>query len=138
MAPEGEPASPRVAKRPGCVTAYALLLGIWATLCGALVIVSVVFAVFVQDPATVPVELVFPLALVVVGFLIARGLWRLRNWARIAVIVLHSLWIVLFLLRLVTLPEGLDPAFALGAVLVGVGISGCIIYWLASHGEHFE
>lgn len=120
------------------MTAYALLLGIWATLCGALVIVSVVFAVFVQDPATVPVELVFPLALVVVGFLIARGLWRLRNWARIAVIVLHSLWIVLFLLRLVTLPEGLDPAFALGAVLVGVGISGYIIYWLASHGEHFE
>jgi hypothetical protein len=139
LAPGGEPASPRPAKRPGCVTAYALLLGIVAALVGGAVVSSVLVAIVTGDTAGMPVGgLAILLALAGVEFLIAVGVWRLRNWARIAVIVVQSLAIVTSLLGLVATLEGGDVALSLGGTLIGVGVSGYIIYWFASHGEYFD
>ena len=138
-APGGEPAGPPLARRPGCVTAYALLLGIAATLLGGAVIFSVIVAVLTGDTAGMPAGgLAILLALAGLEFLIATGLWRLRNWARMAVIVLHSLGIVLGLLALVTTLDGADVALSLGTTLIGVGISSYIIFWFASHGQYFD
>jgi hypothetical protein len=138
-APGGEPASSRLDKRPGCATAYALLLGLGATLLGGAVIFSVIVAVLTRDTAGMPVGgLAILLAVAGLEFLIARGVWRLRNWARTAVIVVQSLGILIGLLGLVATLEVADAALSLGAALIGVGISGTIIYWCASHGEYFD
>jgi hypothetical protein len=139
LAPGGEPASPQLAKRPGCVTAYALLLAIAAALVGGAVIFSLIVAVLTGDTAGMPLGgLAILLALAAVEFLIALGVWRLRDWARVAVIVVQSLAIVTGLLGLVAALEGGDVALSLGGTLIGVGVSGYIIYWFASHSEYFD
>jgi hypothetical protein len=121
------------------VTAYALLLGIVAALVGGAVVFGVLVAIVIGDTAGMPVGgLAILLALAGVEFLIAVGVWRLRNWARIAVIVVQSLAIVTSLLGLVATLEGGDVALSLGGTLIGVGVSGYIIYWFASHGEYFD
>jgi hypothetical protein len=136
---KGESASPRSDKRPGCLTAYALLLGLVAVLHSGGVIFSLVVAVIFQDTAALPVGgLALQLAVAVVELLIAWGVWQLRNWARTAVIVLQSLGIVVILLGVGANLEGADAALSLGAVLIGVGTSGYIIYWFASHGKYFD
>ena len=66
------------------------------------------------------------------------SVWRLRDWARVAVIVVQSLAIVTSLLGLVAALQGGDVALSLGGTLIGVGVSGYIIYWFASHGEYFD
>jgi hypothetical protein len=138
LASGGEPLSAGADKRPGCLTAYALLLGLVAILHSAGVIFYIMVAVIFQDTAGLPVGgLALQLAVALVEVLIAWGVWRLRSWARTAVIVLQSLGIVAILLGVGASLEGPDAALTLGAVLIGVGISGYIIYWFASHGEYF-
>jgi hypothetical protein len=134
----GEPLGSGLDKRPGCLTAYALLLGLVAILHSAGVIFYVIVAVIFQDTADLPVGgLALQLAVAFVEVLIAWGVWRLRSWARTAVLVLQSLGIVAILLGVGASLEGPDAALTLGAVLIGVGISGYIIYWFASRGEYF-
>jgi hypothetical protein len=138
LASGDEPLSASLGKRPGCLTAYALLLGLVAILHSAGVIFYIMVAVIFQDTAGLPVGgLALQLAVALVEVLIAWGVWRLRSWARTAVIVLQSLGIVAILLGVGASLEGPDAALTLGAVLIGVGISGYIIYWFASHGEYF-
>ena len=135
----GQPAGPRPAKRPGCVTAYALILGSVAALVGGAVITGVLFPVVTGDTAFVPAgSLVVLLALAGLEFLIAVGVWRLRNWARTAAMVLHGLGILISLSGLLAILGGADIAFVVARTLIAVGIGGYIIYWFASHGEYFH
>ena len=73
---------------------------------------------------------VVTLALAGLYVTVAVGLWRLKNWARIAVIVLQSLGM---LVSIVLLFSGVASV----PILIGLAIGGYSIYWFAAHGEYF-
>jgi hypothetical protein len=108
-------------ERPGCVTAYVILLWIAAVLIALGGIVTGInekqFGIVIGG--------------VVVGgleFVLATGIWRLKNWARIIVIVLQSVGVVVGVISLF-----------MGnlASIIGLAIGGYILYWFASHREYF-
>jgi len=112
----------RSRERPGCVTAYAILLwigAVGATLGGV--------AAGISEGEV----------LVVLGGLVAGGLelglgigiWRLKNWARIIVMVLQGLGVIV----------GLISLFMGNLIsIVSLAVGGYILYWFASHGEYFD
>ena len=69
------------------------------------------------------------LCIALIYTVVAAGLWRLKNWARIAVIVLLGLNVLLLGLMVL---NGILPA------LVGVAVSGACLYWFAANKKHFE
>jgi hypothetical protein len=144
LASPDEPTHSRSHKRPGCVTAYAILLGIGAGLAGLFGIWSIVAVIvegtFESDPVLLTFFFIFLFAIAILDFLLARGLWRLKNWARIAIIVLQSLGVLFALLGLCATfdSSGSDAVPAICGTVIGLGISGYIIYWFASHGEYFD
>jgi hypothetical protein len=82
-------------ERPGCLTAYAVLLFIST---GLVAIAAVSYGIgYMLSKARYVWELYILAALCIiacVSFILARGLWQLKNWARILAIVLQSLGIV--------------------------------------------
>jgi hypothetical protein len=72
--------------------------------------------------------------------LIGWGLWRLKQWGRILVIVFQSLGALANLATLcMTLgvsSYGVEPT-SLCSSIAGLAVNGYIIYWFASNGEHF-
>lgn len=117
----GSAAPPGAHERPGCVTAYAVLMGIVAGLLG---LAGIGYGLSEEDFGTMLIMIV----VAVLYFLLARGLWRLRNWARIIVIILQSLSVLV----------GIIGLFSGNVVsLVGLAVGGYILYWFASHGEYF-
>jgi len=130
LASQRDPTHSQLYKRPGCVTAYAVLLGIGAILAGLLGILAIIMLISGEDLSAA--SAIFFLVAAVLDFLIARGVWRLKNWARIAIIVVQSLGMLISLLGL--LAEAL-PVFG---TVIGLGISSYIVYWFASHSEYFD
>jgi hypothetical protein len=117
-------------ERPGCVTAYAILLGIAAVvscMAGFLLL-------FARDGIQGLSSIVFAAVIAALYFVIARGLWLLRNWARIVVIVLQVLSVLGILSQLPNNSSGL----VLIVAVFGLAIAAYILYWFASHGEYFE
>jgi len=135
-------------ERPGCVTAYAVLLGIAAALIALGGIVGGISMMADRYGSVLVgfVTIVIASVIAVLYFLLARGLWLLRNWARIIVIVLQSLGILVSLLSMCgTLAASSgsygyqsNPGAAICGAVVGLAIGGYIIYWFASHGEYFD
>jgi hypothetical protein len=78
--------------------------------------------------------MVFAAVIAALYFVIARGLWLLRNWARIVVIVLQVLSVLGILSQLPNNSSGL----VLIVAVFGLAIAAYILYWFASHGEYFE
>jgi len=120
-----------VYERPGCVTAYAILLGIAA-------VVSCMAGFFLlansRDGIQGLSSIVSAAVIAALYFVIARGLWLLRNWARIVVIVLQVLSVLGILSQLPNNSSGL----VLIVAVFGLAIAAYILYWFASHGEYFE
>lgn len=130
-------------ERPGCVTAYAILIGVVASL--------VAIGGFVSGLNLMASEgrnsgLAGLLVIIIAGgvagleFLIARGLWQLKNWARILVIVLQSLSILTSLISLcVSLSGSSDySGIRIAGTIIGIGINVYIIYWFAGNSEYFQ
>lgn len=115
------PARPMLRERPGCVTAYAILLGIG----GVLTVVGAI-AVGAQGNVGYCIGGILYAAFCL-G--IVNGLWNLNGWARIAVIVLESLSAIG---SLISLASG-QPFAILGLVLGGV-----VIWWFALNGDYFD
>ena len=86
-----ELAQANLRERPGCVTVFAILMVIGAILYVLGSIVDVFR--FAGDE----VNLLITLAFLGLYLAVAVGLWQLKNWARIAVIVLQSLEMLLWI-----------------------------------------
>lgn len=133
-------ATAKTRERPGCVTAYAILLGIAA----GIFAISGIFGGFLMPDAGLGFTLI---SLVIAGlfFLLVRGLWQLKNWARIIIIVLQSLGILGSLIQgcnvlNIATSYGFSGEItgAICGTVIGLGISGYIIYWFATNGEYFS
>jgi hypothetical protein len=129
------------------VTAYAVLLGISA---GLIAIAGLIFGVGMLGDELVVLGLLFIVVAVVIAalyFLLARGLWQLKNWARIIIIVLQGIGLLGSLLQLLLALSayslssygfGTDATTLICGAVVGLAIEGYIIYWFASNGEYFS
>jgi hypothetical protein len=125
-------------KRPGCLTLYIAYLLISAPF----VLLTALLGVMSRGGRIYP--LIAGTIQLIVNAVVAMGLWRLHNWARIAVIVLHSLLILMFVL-LVALAgiaslSGI-PATPLTEILYSLGataVNALIVYWFAKNGHYFD
>jgi hypothetical protein len=113
-------------QRPGCVTAFVLLNVVGATLLVLGQIFTVALRTYVDEADIL--GLVTALVLAGLTVAVAIGLWQLKNWARIAIIVLLSLNM---LLLVVFVFSGILPA------VIGLLIDGFIIYWFATNKQYF-
>lgn len=156
-------------KRPGCITAYALLTGIGAVLSALFVVASAILlsasrgmmeeTLLMQDPNLMVdmdrfiglmwIYVVVVLVFSTISLAIAIGLWSLKNWARIAVIVLQVLGVLSNLVyvsmsilsyRATSAAYGVQtlPAFSLCPLLFGFIIQGYIIFWFVANGDIFD
>lgn len=136
--PQGPPASEDIEtqgkaaqadrrQRPGCVTAFVILIVL-----GAIVAVLQQVFTFVAGPVwdegnTFGAVVALSIAGLYVA--VAVGLWRLQNWARIATIVLLGLTV---LLLAVLLFNGIFFA------VIGLLVNGYCLYWFAVNKHYFE
>jgi len=123
-------AAARRAQRPGCITAYALLLfaaGGVAALGGILL------------AGSGEVDAAGMITLVIVGGLyvaLARGLWLMRHWAWVVVLVLQGLNLLVGVITFFdVLASGGGINFPL---LSGLWLSGAIMKWFAENGQEFD
>ncbi len=154
--------------RPGCVTAYAVIVAISATLT---IVGGIIFSLsgtlmnqyfneirsFQGMDSTllrqilgfmVPAILIITFLSGIFNLLIAWGLWRLKNWARIVVIVLQSLGILGNIYSMVTTfftPPAANSEFAMASSygticvsLVSLIIGGYIVFWFVTNKDYFS
>lgn len=108
--------------RPGCLTAYAILLFILGIGAG-------VFGLWAMT-ISMPEFLIFGLAIALLAIPISIGLWYQRNWARITVIVLQIINISYYLF-------GIFSGNSLESI-IGLPISGIILYWFLNNRDIFR
>jgi hypothetical protein len=134
------PYLPAKKERPGCVTAYAVLLFIGA---GILVLAGLIGGISLINykPALGVIYIVGGLLFAIFYFFLGRGFWRLQNWARITIIVLQSLGIVVGLVELCYVfsmaGANISPVSII-TLLISFGLGGYIIYWFSTHGDIFH
>lgn len=160
----GPSARSRETERPGCVTIYAVLLGLSAVLglCGMGSLLAGIgnlpdLALLGQaglDLETLQLADMLPLwigaGLVSAGIQggLAFGLWRMKNWARIVLIVLHIIALVGLLINTAIaflalsdlgLQSSLPTSLALGGIpLAAVALEGYIIFWFLRNRSRFS
>jgi hypothetical protein len=128
----------KIPVRPGCVTVYAVLL-----FAGTALLVAGGLPAFLLNRERISTAIAFLVGLWAAAgviFVVARGLWKMEEWARISIIVLQSLAILGSACAIVTswanLSAAVIPTSMLQAV-AGLVISAYIIYWFATHGDLF-
>ncbi len=113
-------------RRPGCVTAFAVVIVLGAILGVLQQGMALLSLPYLDDGSMVGMAVACCIA--VLYAVVAVGLWRLKNWARIAVIVLLGLNVLLSGLLVL---NGILPA------LLGVAVSGACLYWFAANKKVF-
>ena len=159
------------AGRPGCVTLYAsfaavsgllALVGTGVVGCAGSSLISFLqeksnlIALFLQllisqDLVRTATWIVAGVSLLaaVINLVIATGLWQMKNWARIGVVMTNALGLLsivcpcvlvwVFVSKVFTGPllTGI-PTSLLVIPVAGLGLMGAAAYWFAAHGELFE
>jgi len=129
--------------RPGCVTAYAVLLWI----AGGLYVIGAVCVGLSGFGLTEGSLGIFEICLGLLFVLLAAvpiatglGIWQMRKWGWALVIVIQSLGIILSLVQLVvfTLAGPGDNLSLYAGTIVGLAVSSYIVYWFVTHREMFN
>lgn len=141
-------------KRPGCLTVYAILVGGIGILMGLLFVGVGVVLLFAKDAAGKGPDAGSSIVFIVCGlfgagvmYLLARGLWEMRTWARYLFLLQHAL----------SLPGSISISLPLGALImsgsygvlilfiifliVAIGFALLNIYaviWFAVNGKYFS
>jgi hypothetical protein len=81
----------------------------------------------------------------ILWFLLARGIWNLKNWARIVVVILQGLGFLGNVLLVILVGMAYDPKIHSGytwqftcITLPMVVIGTYTLYWFATNGEYFD
>jgi len=129
-----------VSERPRMVMSYIIFLYVVGGI-GGLVGIGVGLAILSggipADNGTVLglLTMILPPLIAVLFFVIARGLWRLQNWARLSMIGLLSLLLLGGIVLGLSNPEELGSRL-IGFVVLLVALAYST-YWLAVHGDMF-
>jgi hypothetical protein len=129
-------------RRPGCVTLYALCLGLLNACLALMAVIAAITRRAWADRHAV----VIVLALALILFLISRGLWRLENWARLLVIVLNTLGtlgLLFSIYQALTAPAShygsqVITAWSLCTSGVPLLLVAGITLWFTRNSKHFE
>lgn len=129
-------------RRPGCVTLYALCLGL---LSACLALMAAMDLLITRRAWADRHAVVIVSALALILFLISRGLWRLENWARLLVIVLNTLGtlgLLFSMYQALTAPASyygsqVITAWALCTSGVPLVLVAGIAFWFTMNGQHF-
>jgi alpha-tubulin suppressor-like RCC1 family protein len=135
---------PFTRQRPGCLTAYALLLlltGLGLAL-GGFTVGIVTAAENRWEPDTV----VLVSSLLIIGLLIgviANGLLKMKRWAWVVIIIFQTItvlsYLIAFLVGFLTGEQGMQGSYGgVGGIVLGLIIQGAILNWFANHRELFE
>ncbi len=128
--------------RPGCVTAYAILLCIGAGIAAVRSIISL----SMEGATASTFFIVYGLG-AGLGLGLARGVWQMRNWARLLVVVLQGFGLLVYLLSILRgLGASSDSAYDSGTnstgtivgIIIRFVVGGYVVYWFASHDEYFS
>lgn len=133
---------PTTPPRPGCVTLYAVCLGLSSA---GLAFMAVMDLLHTRRAWADRHAVVIVLALALILFLVSRGLWRLENWARLFVIALNilaTLGLLFSMYQALTAPASryggqVITTWALCASVVPLLLIFWINFWFATHGKHF-
>jgi tetratricopeptide (TPR) repeat protein len=147
-APSGAAYS-RPRERPGCVTAYAVLLGIGACMIalGGIIGGTGLMSASHGSKLAGQTVIVLTIILAMLYFLFARGLWNLKNWARIIVIVTNALGEMSNLFAVIRALSGSsletygyqgDPTAAICGSAGGLVVGAYVLYWFIAHREYFD
>jgi hypothetical protein len=132
--------------RPGCVTIYVILLflGSISFLCGG------IFGSIspLTEPEGFP-ALAAGISMAFVGafmLILAIGLWFLKNWARIAVIVIQSFGIIMSIFSAYSaltttstaISQDLAPSFTIVVAVIAISLQVTIISWFVRNGHYFS
>jgi uncharacterized membrane protein (DUF2068 family) len=147
--------------RPGCVTAYAILMFLGAGLMAfSTMIISLVFLAGNNTVAlknqnlglnnlgsigTIGFVFIFGFIAILIVFyiIIGLGLWNLKNWARYLVIVLQGIGLLGNIISIFrsfidsSNAQG-NPIAAISGSLFSLVLGGIVIYWFGAHGEYFS
>lgn len=158
--------------RPGCLTIYAILVaigGFFGALSGlGILALTLLSGGMLSETAATAAEMGLPptfgaittvtllgsggvvLVLSVLSIAIAVGLWGLKNWARIATIILQGLSMIGSIIQAVltiggfrTLTEIANeplqfPTMLMCGLLLGFIIQSYIIFWFVANGDLFD
>ena len=120
---EGEGGAYYYADRPGCVTAYAVLLWLGG---GLLVLVALIaFVAPTEEPGVGVVVGLFALLPIITGV----GVWRMQKWGWWLVVITQSLGVVAGFLNFVS-------GLLLSGIVTGI-VSGGILYWFINNRQLF-
>ncbi|MBI3737418.1 MAG: AtpZ/AtpI family protein, partial [Chloroflexi bacterium] len=136
-------------KRPGCVTAYAILLLLGAGLFALVSISGGASSSFGSVGAGTITAIGFVVAAIYV--FLAIGLWQLKNWARITVIIFTGLGIAFGMISIGTAifaPTPNVPTYIQGAYgaqkmmgifinIIGMAINSTLFDWFRKNGKYF-
>jgi nitrogen fixation-related uncharacterized protein len=96
----------------------------------------------------IPVTLAITFLAGVFNLLVAWGLWRLKNWARILVIVFQGLGMLGYIYSMVTAllaPSSAASDFTMASSygticvsLVSLAIGGYFVFWFVTNGDYFS
>ncbi len=128
---DGKQVSPR---RPGMVTALALLVALDAIAegCGGLT-----DAIKSSNSLVGGVTAIFMLVLIAVVLALAWGLWQMKNWACVGVIIVIIISFLLSIPQFIT-DTSENPGLLFFVILLALVFHGAIIYWLAVNGKYFN
>jgi len=151
------------AERPGCVTLYAalaVLVGILALAGGVLLALAgsavISFLEKMNASLSPSVPEIFTwlavgvgVALATVNVAIAAGLWRMKNWARIVVVVTNILAVLIVVCPAVLVYAGLSQIFTASLLagvptlvwaipLAGLALALGAAFWFATHRRLFD
>jgi len=136
-------ASKNKPERPGCVTAYAILLWIGSGLAViGIFCAETGYGGFFGGPIgifEICLGLFFSL-LLALGVAAGIGIWQMRKWGWALVLVLQTLSIITSTLSALALLAGsnVENAAAAAGNLLGLMISGYIIYWFITNRALFN
>lgn len=118
-------------ERPGCITAYAVLLGF----------AGVIFAlggILMSEGDDGLVLFLGGIVGALLCFVLARGLWQMRKWARVLAMVVVGLGIAGNLFRMSGLFTGDISGQVLVSSVIGLFVGGIIFYWFYDNGHLFS
>jgi len=119
--------------RPGCVTAYA----IYVAIVSVLIVIGMCWLMSEPGYESQSVLLLITVGGAIYNAIEIVGIWQMKNWGRIMVVINMLLSIGIIVLQFCSGSVDMENSFALGQ-LIGIPISGYVAYWFYSKRELFD